>query len=870
MAKKRQTPKKQSAPVTGKSGPVERPSPSRATGNGKAGSAPAIAAGPVTTRTATDRSAARSATARPQGTAATAASGPLHWLDFAVFAGVLLLIVLTPYFRGLFFPGEQMTALLVALGLFALRWAVKFSRNDYSFLRTPLDWAMLALTLAFVISTFFAANIRAAIQEDIQYFLYFIVFWLVRELTRDAAVAGSPAWASAINPRMAVLGAVAVTGAWLAVLGVGAAAGTFNYNGAFDGQRIYSALQYPNTLASYLTAALICALALWVRAGAPAWGAATGSGWMQRLRSAWPTFVIAAAAYAIFFTFVFTYSRGGWLVFPLAFALFVFLLPRGSRLPAIMMLAAVAAAFAPGMRPFAAAVAAKQAGGAWQAFLLGLPIILILNAVVIEAARLLHGLAARIRLAVIVGCGVLLAMGTWLGVNGGDLLSGDLVGKIRAFAVDSGSLSRIQWMKEAMKIVADYPLFGTGGGGWNAVYHKYQSYGYWSTEVHSHPFQVWVESGTVGMLAFVAVWVLILWSAWRLFQATRDNVALGAVIAGATAAAIGLGLHSTIDFNLSLSAVTLTLWAMAGVLAGLTATAPAGAGGRMSARGGAEYSLWPRVVVYGVVLALFAGDAALLAGFRYSQKGVAAMDAQRAEEARELYTRAAELDPFTASFQVDLGLLSPVATFAGPGSFASSEAGLRLRRGIALDPHNADLHAIYGMYALQTGSVDEGLTHLEEAVDLNPYMAALYEQLGSVRVSAAKWHLVNGRRGEGEALLQKALALRGELKKRSQAAQDWVPPIHQTPERTPMLALAWGEAEAISGNWKVAEEELRTSLDGGLENRAKAEAQVWLSHVLAKQGRQKESEEALEKAKSISTDWEKMNAEASALLPAKK
>lgn len=46
-------------------------------------------------------------------------------------------------------------------------------------------------------------------------------------------------------------------------------------------------------------------------------------------------------------------------------------------------------------------------------------------------------------------------------------------------------LERITFYKDAMKVVKDYPIIGTGGGGWSSLYEQYQNNPYISRQVHN-------------------------------------------------------------------------------------------------------------------------------------------------------------------------------------------------------------------------------------------------------------------------------------------------------------------------------------------------------------------------------------------------
>ena len=103
---------------------------------------------------------------------------------------------------------------------------------------------------AYAVSLIPAVNTRAALGELLKNINYFMAFWMAAEATRE------------IRKPQLLLNVLLASAALVALLGIGAAAGTFDYPGAFMGGRIYSSFQYPNTLATYVTAAFFISMTL--------------------------------------------------------------------------------------------------------------------------------------------------------------------------------------------------------------------------------------------------------------------------------------------------------------------------------------------------------------------------------------------------------------------------------------------------------------------------------------------------------------------------------------------------------------------------------------------------------------------------------
>ncbi|MFD1903705.1 O-antigen ligase family protein [Paenibacillus rhizoplanae] len=67
-------------------------------------------------------------------------------------------------------------------------------------------------------------------------------------------------------------------------------------------------------------------------------------------------------------------------------------------------------------------------------------------------------------------------------------------------------LERFTFYKDAMKVVKDYPILGSGGGGWASLYEEYQNNPYISRQVHNFFLQYLIEVGIVGFIVFL--WAL--------------------------------------------------------------------------------------------------------------------------------------------------------------------------------------------------------------------------------------------------------------------------------------------------------------------------------------------------------------------------
>ena len=213
---------------------------------------------------------------------------------------------------------------------------------------------------------------------------------------------------------------------------------------------------------------------------------------------------------------------------------------------------------------------------------------------------------------------------------------------------------------DAWRIVKDYPVFGAGGGGWEALYHKYQGYLYWTSVVHNDWLQIWVEVGTVGFLLYVGIWLQFLLYAW-LVRCRAENSADRVLAVGLAAAALNIGVHSFIDADLSIPAIAMVLdfrgskgYVDKGNVfqpgkKGFLRVLPAGGSSRYAAR-----------AVIGTALLLLFVVFCLIGGMGYGRRGDRALLEGQVDAAYSAYLRSIRLDPFSADTYMELSRVSEI------------------------------------------------------------------------------------------------------------------------------------------------------------------------------------------------------------------
>ena len=109
----------------------------------------------------------------------------------------------------------------------------------------------------------------------------------------------------------------------------------------------------------------------------------------------------------------------------------------------------------------------------------------------------------------------------------------------RAFSIviPSENQTRINLWRTTINISKDYPLTGIGEDNFDYYFDKYKVEGYYDATGHPHNdyLNVLVNSGIPGLLAFLSMWIIIIWKGFKTAQDSKDpflrELALGCTLA---------------------------------------------------------------------------------------------------------------------------------------------------------------------------------------------------------------------------------------------------------------------------------------------------------------------------------------------------
>jgi len=718
---------------------------------------------------------------------------------------------------------------------------------------SPMRLAVLALWLAYVAALFVAVTPRLGLQEVVRFGLFAVVFLAASELTRSARAGDGSADGAALSrarPGSADGGASGDPAAllWAAVSLFSLAslvAACAGLSEVVNGGRLYSLMGYPNAAGVLAGAGFLLGLGLARRGGSPS-TAAPALG------------IQAAGQWANLMVVILSLSRGTWLVMPLAGVVVLAAWPRGGRLALVVET---------GLLGLAVLVSAVVFPLVYGRLVPGLGLIVAGLGLAVGARWLAGRLASGPgrRQAILLFATIVLGLVFVLGLLRLGIVPQAMVDRLTSVGLSNRSaVERLLWSRDALGVVRDYPILGVGGGGWATVYSQYQSYSYFTREIHNDFLEIWVETGTIGFAAWLALLAASGWAVYRLSRRERRPLVAG--LAGAVAALV---FHCGIDFNLALGATGIALWAFLGILDGLDPAAPPPRSRAMKrpARTAAAPPppFGPRLAILVVTLLLSLISLSLFLGTRLETQATRLLAAGDARSAYQAFERAAVFDPWSVSLRMNQTLACERLYLETKESRYLEEFRTHADQVLALDRLSASAQAFYGTLAFRHGSADLGLARAEEALRLAPYEPRRYADLAAMRVRAGQDHLRRGDRERARQEFEKASSLVGEAAAQAGKVSPYAPADSLFEALTPNLALYTGQAELLLGRsdeaLRLLEVAYSSETPGHDEDAVqvaerRAKAALWLSARAVRRGENQAAATYLEFARGLAPDAE--------------
>lgn len=745
------------------------------------------------------------------------------YFRLALLAAVGVLLFYPPYFRGLFFATEMLTTHVATTAVFLLWSILVLRKKDVSLNIGLLDWLVLCYAVIYCLSIIGAVDTRQAMSGALKALNYGLIYFLVAKITLDLRMFKN--W----------LVVLYVSSVGVALVGIGCATGYVSYPAGFDGQNITSTLQYVNATSAYMAIMVIIGVTLALNAEKI---------WSQIFYSFTASLLILVSISAI--------SKGAWAIFILALILFLAGMPGPHRLKSVYFFIITLIAGLASSHMFMLYIQNEQPIHALVSLGSGLGIVIIAK-IIWQGMVRFYQTQGTLKTAVLSIFGVALAVvAGWTFIGHKAVTAFGSITEEMAQLTDlqgSSFVSRWAMYVDAAQIIKDNPLLGTGAGGWNLLYHQYQDFLYWTTEVHNHLLQVGVETGIPGMLIWLGLFIALAYYIYRIKKSGIDDQ--GKVLVwGVGTAIFALGAHSLIDFDLSIPSLQILFFTLLGLMAS------AFRAGNLVNRPKSNRVLWAGVGV-SVVLFLFSGS--LITAMLMWNQGAKMVEAGNYERVLIQFQKASMFDPFNSQYQAAQARIYAqlYASKAGGESLTPRWYSSAVHHAVLAElksPYDALLMSeLSGTYGL-LGSSEDAIRLYERVVKLNPWDINAYNNLATVYANRAILHLEAGDLPTANKYLELVLMIPDRINQQAAKVSEDLRPMWSgaplAPDSTTTYIIA--QAHYYQGEYQVALQEFERLL--GESFVAKDEFKILYAAALHKNGREAEAEQVMAEFKIAKPD----------------
>ncbi|MGI6669083.1 MAG: O-antigen ligase family protein [Acetivibrionales bacterium] len=667
----------------------------------------------------------------------------------ASVAGIIILVSVSPLFRGLYFSFETY-GFLAALALFSILYFLAKLRFQES-LRFNKVYVFSGLMLLVAAAAAFvkAANPRENLGTLMLYAELMVVFIVLYDYFFDKKESFI---------RVIMLPTL-TTGFICAVFGLMALTGRFNYLEVTTlGGRVGSTFQYANTASIYFA---ICAMFAITLANT------LENVILKALASGMGSVVILA--------FLMTGSRGGYMAGVIFILLLLVIQPAGHRLTGAAVSACMLVPVFVALKGFGISAAAHDNTGAakWLAvpFVLAAASCLLLFRLYEKPAGKRKSTdTKRYRFIYIAAAIFAVAAGIcFFAYRDGfsrllpPVLAGRLGRLLRNGIYENAIAFRLNYNRDALKLISKHWLFGLGGGGWKALYQSVQDFFYTAVFVHNQYLQVFVDSGLLGFLSYAALVLYSCGCAVYSYLKSADSTAR-LCTAGLLCSFLALAVHASFDFDLSFVSVTLLFWTMfAASAAGIgkqETTMIQGSAGKTEVFFTGTAGKTAMVIICSV---LFSTNAVFFTAALNRQAGFYYMQRKEYLTAVLYYEEAHRLDPCNTDYTFELAKLYLYQAKKGNDT---ENSGAWLEKARRVGEKSVSGNKYYPAHmntlarvCLESGMPLKALEYAQKVVSYQKYNAGNYELLARCYLAAAEYYEKSGKGDAAADMLKKCLEI---------------------------------------------------------------------------------------------------------------
>lgn len=673
-------------------------------------------------------------------------------LEILVVSLICALLIIAPFFRGLYFRGDYLRSIACVGAIFVLYIILKVIRRDNQFFNSYLDLLILLLPIVYGISFFFAVNMKNALDVLLKYISYFMVYKLVSDCCGKE------------NRNKYLTAAVILSAFIVSLTGLLAMAGKLDIKGAVMGGRIYGLYQYPNATASAIGAGILITVGQLIN------------------EKKMPLVLLYQVLLSTMLAgFLLTLSLGGFLVLAVLLLIFFIIVNYENKVSFIVSL--IISVLSNGLI-FIDYYKTGLKTNFIVYYLVSILVGLCLQFIYFKISRRFMSNIKR-STALLTSAGIVIASGlagvgtlSFLG-----LLNAAALNKLWSAQLKLQNASdRIVFVKDGLKIFADNFLVGTGGGSWGDIYQKYQSFAYTSTEAHNFYIQVMTETGILGALVLGGI---IAYLVWNFIKDIKNKNSSTLPIYMGIFMILG---HAWLDFDLSYAALSLLLWTLVGMVSKVD-NIKLGESINKSSLLNAAFALIGVFIIW--------SGTSMFMGMSYGNDASKLVNSKNINDAIPLYEKAMSMDKYNAAYRMDYAQIMS-SKYKSEKDRAYLEKFVQSLNQIAkYEPYNEHYMPVIASLYLNNGMLDQGVSVTNDLVALQPLVVNAYVNKLQVNYEIAKYYFSKSQQDKALPYLENMI----ETERQLEAAKSKSIKPFEVPNKVYQLI-------GLAKNWKTNAEKI--------------------------------------------------------------
>ncbi|SFL43956.1 O-antigen ligase [Gracilibacillus orientalis] len=614
----------------------------------------------------------------------------MHWFLFIFLA---ILFIVSPFQQGLYFDSDfYLIHILIYLFAFLLLIRILYYRKFTAWNDLVLS---LFIPICYILSLVQAKHPSGAFEMVFRWTTYisffYILYWSVNKHHKIRQLA----------PYIFYISGVLI--AYHMLLNQ---FGLLNYPSAFIKDRFAGVFQYPNTFGMVMIAFYMFGLVM-----------------LLGKRQDWRyIFFYSFPLTAFIVTFLESYSRGMYLIFPIVWVIGVcfFTFHYQLRYMLYSMITTLS-----GFSVFLILQAGNMFLTGISAVVMSLLSVLVIwwisRADALDKEE--HMKKFKIHRVVLPAIIVLFGLLLLLDISNQGLvykqLPTPLQERILSISDSETARERLLILEDAMEASMNSPFIGYGGQAWESIYRDYQQLPYQANKIHNEYAEMIVDIGYLGFLIMISILVYLIVRIWKTMRHAEDRSLYIAILLSLST----IFVHSFIDFNLAFGFVVFMIfWLIAiGLKPSVELNKP---------------QKWPfyTLGVYAVIL-LFA----LIFSYRFMQADVAyhkAMDTNNLAEREQYLIKATSYNQFDTEYWYQLSdtLINQSDENKTSDSSIKNTAYIMAE----LEPMNSQVMYQSGVLLAKINERKDALNQFERALELDPFDSRIYQAIISISVDLAK------------------------------------------------------------------------------------------------------------------------------------